>query len=177
MRKRPDDADTAVDQAIPGQRGLADLPPGAPGARPIEIVLDRDTIGIGQVTAPRPYRALEIWTRNRLYVVDSTLTCVEVVDRESGERDLEHKTLGARLAGGQREYEKTLHISRPFPVPGTGAVFELPRVGKNAAPMSVTSKVERVVMHIRISSVVFQPQDAWDDVTSALLNPVFGARG
>ena len=35
----------------------------------------------------------------------------------------------------------------------------------------ITSKVERVVMHIRVTTIVLDEKGAWDDVTSALLLP------
>jgi hypothetical protein len=151
---------------------LEDVIPGAPPVAPLEIVFDRETLANGTTgSAGDPYRALEIWTRNRVYVVDSTLTCVEVVDRRSGARDTRHAVVGARLAGGQRHYGKTLHFARPFPVPGTEAVFERPGRG---APVDVTSKVERVVLHIRVTTIVVQEEGAWDDITSTLLHPSFG---
>lgn len=152
---------------------LKDLIPDAPPVPPLEVVFDREMHHAGVISADAPYRALEIWTQNRVYLVDSTMTCVEVRDRKSDAADPKHSVLGARLVGGQRRYGKTLHVARPFPVPGTEAVFE--RDGKRT-PAGVTSKVERVVLHIRVTSVVMEPQGAWDDVTSAFLHPSFGHR-
>ena len=60
-----------------------------------------------------------------------------------------------------------MHVSRPFPVPGTEAVFQ--RDGRS--PAGVTSKVERVVLRITVTSFVIDENGAWDDVTSALLLP------
>ena len=54
------------------------------------------------------------------------------------------------------------------PVPGTEAVFQ--REGKRA-PAGVTSKVERVVLRITVTSFVLDERGAWDDVTSAFLMP------
>lgn len=143
--------------------------PDTPEVVPLEIVFDRDTHapsdGAPSVT---PTVMVEIWTMNRLYLVDSNLICTDVIDRKTGARDDKHANLGARLGGGQRRYGKTLHVSRPFPVPGTEAVFE--RLDKKRAA-GVTSKVERVVMHIRVTSIVLDEKGAWDDVTSALLMP------
>ncbi|AKF09944.1 hypothetical protein [Sandaracinus amylolyticus] len=153
---------------------LKDLIPDAPPVAPLEVVFDREMHQAGVISADVPYRALEIWTQNRVYMVDSTMTCCEVRDRHTGVEDKKHSVLGARLVGGQRKYGKTLHVARPFPVPGTEAVFE--RDGKRT-PAGVTSKVERVVLHIRVTSVVMEQQGAWDDVTSAFLHPSFGHRG
>ncbi len=150
---------------------LQDIFPGAPPVPPIEVVFDRDTHSGGAPVEPTSFRALEIWTLNRIYVVDSSLTCIEVIDRRTNEIDRKHSIVGARLGGGQRQYGKTVHIARPFPVPGTEAVFERP--GKRT-PAGVTSKVERVVLRIRVTSVVLEQEGAWDDVTSALLRPTFG---
>jgi hypothetical protein len=136
---------------------------------PLEVVFDRDMHALtSQQASPAPTVMLEIWTLNRLYLVDANMICTDVIDRRSGARDLQHANLGSRLGGGQRRYGKTLHVSRPFPVPGTEAVFE--RLDKKRAA-GVTSKVERVVMHIRVTSIVLDEKGAWDDVTSALLMP------
>ena len=152
---------------------LQDVFPGAPSVTPIEVVFDRDTHAAGVAVGNGPYRALEVWTQNRIYVVDSALTCVEVVSRRTGKKDPKNTMLGARLTGGQRQYGKTVHVARSFPVPGTEAVFERP--GKRT-PAGVTSKVERVLLRIRVTSVVLQQDGAWDDVTAALLRPGFGHR-
>lgn len=147
---------------------FAEAFPDTPEVLPLEIVFDRDTHSGGGGPATTPNVMLEIWTLNRLYLVDSNLLCTDVIDRRSGIRDTKHANLGAKLGGGQRRYGKTLHVSRPFPVPGTEAVFE--RLDKKRAA-GVTSKVERVVMHIRVTSIVLDEKGAWDDVTSALLMP------
>lgn len=143
--------------------------PDTPEVIPLEIVFDRDThAASGGGPASQSGTMLEIWTLNRLYLVDTNMLCTDVIDRRTGVRDLKHTNLGARLGGGQRRYGKTLHVSRPFPVPGTEAVFE--RVDKKRAA-GVTSKVERVVLHLRVTSIVLDEKGAWDDVTSALLLP------
>lgn len=152
----------------PARDTIRDLIPDAPAVAPIEVVFDRELHTAGVIAADRPYRALEIWTQNRVYTVDTSMTCSEVRDRHSGVADPRHSVLGARLVGGQRRYGKTLHVARPFPVPGTEAVFE--REGKRT-PAGVTSKVERVVLRIRVTSVVMEQEGAWDDVTSAFLYP------
>ncbi len=143
---------------------------------PIEVVLSRQAQVLAaseaRATGQR-YRMLEVWTRNRVYVVDSALECIEVIDRRTGRPEAAHSLLGASLAGGQRKYTQTMHISRPFPVPGTEAIFVRP--GKKAQPAGLTSKVERVVLNVHIASVAMNEGDeAWDDVTSHLLQSQFG---
>lgn len=148
---------------------FAEAFPDTPEVVPLEIVFDRDTHLVNRETAVAlPTVMVEVWTLNRLYLVGPDLICTDVIDRRSGVRDPQHPTIGARLGGGQRRYGKTMHISRPFPVPGTEAVFE--RTDKKRAA-GVTSKVQRVVLHIRVTSIVLEEKGAWDDVTSALLMP------
>ncbi len=143
--------------------------PDTPEVMPLEIVFDRDTHSpSGAAPNITPTVMLEIWTMNRLYLINADLICTDVIDRKTGQRDLHHANIGSKLGGGQRRYGKTLHVARPFPVPGTEAVFE--RLDKKRAS-GVTSKVERVVMHIRVTSIVLDEKGAWDDVTSALLMP------
>lgn len=143
---------------------------------PIEVVLSRDVVMLsaqGGSLAGQRYRMLEVWTRNRIYIVDSALECIEVTDRRTGAAEPAHSLLGATLVGGQRKYAKTMHISRPFPVPGTEAIFV--RDEKKSRPAGLTSKVERVVLHVHIASVAMEKgDDAWDDVTSHLLQHRFG---
>lgn len=143
--------------------------PDTPEIVPLEIVFDRDTHAPNdQARNVTPSVMLEVWTLNRVYLVDANMMCTDVIDRRTGLHDPKNPNIGARLGGGQRRYGKTLHVSRPFPVPGTEAVFE--RVDKKHAA-GVTSKVQRVVMHIRVTSIVLEENGAWDDVTSALLMP------
>ena len=154
---------------------VQDIIPDMAEVAPLEVVFDRVTITGAVPDGATPYRALEVWTRNRLYLIDSNLVCVEVIDRKTGQPDRKHSVLGTRLAGGQRKYGKTMHQSRPFPVPGTEAVFEKPAAaGQRRVPASVTSKVERVILHIQVTTVVLEGENVWDDVTSALLQPPGG---
>ena len=142
---------------------------------PIEVVLSRDNRVVTQGTSPIQdrYRVLEVWTRNRVYIIDSALACCEVVDRRTNMSEPEHSLIGARLVGGQRKYKKTLHLSRPFPVPGTEAVFV--RDDRRHAPAGLTSKVERVVLHLQIAAIAMEEgSGAWDDVTSHVLRSTFG---
>ena len=166
-----DDDATTVTKPDTIRTTFADAFPDTPEVMPLEVVFDRDTHTPND-HAPSadmtPSVMLEVWTLNRLYLCDVNLICTEVIDRRTGVRDTKHANLGCRLGGGQRRYGKTLHVSRPYPVPGTEAVFE--RLDKKRAS-GVTSKVERVVMHIRVTTIVLDEKGAWDDVTSALLLP------
>lgn len=153
------------------EKTVMDAIPGGTPVPPIEVVLDRVTHDAAVLqpagTEAPPVRLLEIWTKNRIYLLDATLTCVSVRDRATGAEDLKHSVLGTKLVGGQRRYGKTLHITRPLPVPGTEAVFE--RKNQKSAS-GVTSRVERIVVRIQVTSVVIEREGAWDDVTNALLN-------
>lgn len=115
-----------------------------------------------------PWRAVEIWTRNRVYALDSTLVCIEVSDRETGRSDPEHKIIGSRLIGGQkrRKQGRVLEVSHPFPRAGAAAVFER-RIGKRVS-FSETSAVTRVVLRMRIVSLEpDERQPSWDEVTGS----------
>ena len=71
----------------------------------LEVVFDRVTITGAVPDGATPYRALEVWTRNRLYLIDSNLVCVEVIDRKTGQPDRKHSVLGTRL----RQHRVPLH--------------------------------------------------------------------
>jgi hypothetical protein len=97
---------------------------------------------------------------------------MEVRDRRTGMSEPEHSLIGARLVGGQRKYAKTMHVSRPFPVPGTEAIFVK---ANKKEPAGLTSKVERVILYVHVASVAMEDgHGAWEDVTSHLLKHTFG---
>jgi hypothetical protein len=154
------------------ERTLVD-DPGAAEPAPIEVVFSRDAVVLGKhQLANHRYRALEIFTRNRIYVIDSALECMEVRDRRTGMSEPEHSLLGAKLVGGQRRYARTLHVARPFPVPGTEAIFVK---ADRKQPAGLTSKVERVILYVHVASVAMEDgPGAWDDVTSHLLKHGLG---
>lgn len=140
------------------------FPEGEPEA--IQVRLERGTHR-GAAPTEEPHVALEIHTKNRTYAVGPDLTCIRVVDRQTREARTDHPAVGARLTGGQRRYGKTVHFARPFPVPGTEAVFLSPDDPRS--PAAITSKVESVVLRIRIDTMVLQEEGAADEITSALL--------
>ncbi|MCC7540882.1 MAG: hypothetical protein IT379_31985 [Deltaproteobacteria bacterium] len=114
-----------------------------------------------------PWRALEIWTRHRVYALDSSLTCIDVVDQASRQSDPSHPLIGARLVGGQQRDGEVIELSHPFPRPGSEAVFEQSS-GKRVR-FSQTSPVTRVVLRLRVLTVA--PDylvPAWEDISGSL---------
>lgn len=125
--------------------------PGAPGvpappAPGIDVMLVHDE---AENKSDRgPWRALDVYTRNRIYSVDASMTCVEVVERATGRAEANHPFLGARLTGGQRRENDVLEITFPYPLPGTEAVFQK---GSGRNPdFGTTSRVEQVVVRVRV---------------------------
>jgi hypothetical protein len=145
-------------------------PPGEP-RRPaidVELVVERKTAPYVE----RPWSALEIWTQNRIYSVDATMVCLEVVEKATGKAEPRHPLIGAHLVGGQHEENGTMELSHPFPRAGSEAVFEQ-RTGAKAARFSHTSEVERVVLRLRVLTVA--PDNvisSWQDITSSFRAPV-----
>lgn len=123
--------------------------------------------------APRlqyPFRVLEVWTRNRIYVMDPTMICVEVTDRASGQADPRHGLLGHRLVGGQFRDGEVAEISCPYPRPGSEAVFE-PAEGSQAN-YSRTSTVTRVVLRLHVVTVAPSHEvPTWDEIRTSLAPP------
>lgn len=114
-----------------------------------------------------PWRALEIWTRHRVYALDSSLSCIDVVDQASRQSDPSHPLIGARLVGGQQRDGEVIELSHPFPRPGSEAVFEQ-STGKRVR-FSQTSPVTRVVLRLRVLTVA--PDylvPAWEDISGSL---------
>ena len=113
-----------------------------------------------------PWRAIEIWTRNRIYGVDSAMMCRSVTDRSSDQHVPQHPTLGARLLGGQgRAPDGRIHwVSHPLPTRGGAAVFAT-KMGKRLV-VSETSDVTRVLVRQRVVEVgPDEPLPAWEEIT------------
>jgi hypothetical protein len=126
----------------------------------VEVELVYQTGHAGMDTTP--WRALEIWTRNRIYGCDWGLRCIEVLDRESGAPDLDNTLLGSRLAGGQLHTEEGIEVTHPWPRPGSEAVFE--HSGRKG--YVTTSTVTRVILRMRVLTVPQQKiEPTWDDLT------------
>lgn len=139
-------------------------PPGASGMpMPLEVLAVQDSISPRETL--HPWVAVEVFTRNRLYRMNSLLRCVEVVDLQSGQEDLRHDLIGAVLAGGQRKRGGRMEISRPYPWPGSECVFEKREPGKRAR-FSRTSPVTRVVIRVQVLSVeTDNAEPTWHEMT------------
>lgn len=107
----------------------------------------------------------EIWTRNRVYHVDTSLVCIAVVTRGSGRTEPAHPLIGARLTGGERR-NKSAHLIDvffPIPSPGTEAVFRSD--AKKHGQFAKTSTIERVVLRVRRVRVHTAAEgQAWDEL-------------
>ncbi len=112
------------------------------------------------------WRAIELWTRNRIYGVDWSMKCIEVLDRDTRKEDPSHALLGCFLTGGQRHDEHgNLELTYPCPRPGTEAVFEN-RARRGA--FAQTSTVERVVLRLRVLSVKPErAEEEWEELSAS----------
>ena len=152
------------------QSGELYLPPGTSrtGPRTDEPPLVEIEVVHRRGAAPRmdqPPQTLEVWTRNRVYVLDPHLVCVGVADLGGGPPDPRHPFVGYRLVGGQHRDGDTFELSYPFPRPGTEAVFEHPTGVRGN--FSRTSTVTRVVLRLHVVTVapsVVVP--TWSTITS-----------
>jgi len=163
---KPDSEPVAKPGAEPGE-GVAEGIKAEWAKKPaIEVEL------VHEIRSPpyieKAWHMLEIWTQNRIYAVDSNMRCIDVIDQASQKSDPEHGLLGARLVGGQHREGERMHLSHPFPRPGTEAVFEQLTKGK-AAKFSHSSTVTRVVLrlrHVTIGSGVEVP--TWDEIVGSV---------
>jgi hypothetical protein len=101
---------------------------------------------------PRDRTMLEIWTKNRIYRVDATMMCSEVLERATGKPDKDNRLVGSQLSGGQsrRPDDDIVDLYYPFPVPGSSAFFS----DKNSMKvLGRTSAIERVVLRLHKTRV------------------------
>ncbi|MGH7436728.1 MAG: hypothetical protein ACRENE_13725 [Polyangiaceae bacterium] len=142
----------------PGPDGRRSLPPDA--GIEVQIVEQHG----GQSFEGTSWTLFEIWTRNRIYHMNSDFECVAVISRSTGREELNHPLRGARLTGGERR-NKSAHlvdIYFPLPGPGTEAVFKSD--AKKHGQFAKTSTIERVVLRVRrvrISTVA--DSQMWDE--------------
>jgi hypothetical protein len=109
--------------------------------------------------------AYEVWTKNRVYNLDATMCCFEVIDLASGQNQEQHPFIGARLVGGQRRTGEDSELSFPLPVPGSDAVFQKSDSEKGIR-LAVTSAVTRVILHVHRVDVRVPERDvAWGRIT------------
>jgi hypothetical protein len=123
----------------------------------IEVVVVRED---AVRDAPRqPWRAFEVWTRNRVYGLDASYRCIEVLDRTTGNLETDNSMLGARFGGGRRQNDTSVVYSYPFPLEGSEAMFI------SGQKYGCTSTVERLVIRVRefrVRSVDSPP--TWDEL-------------
>jgi hypothetical protein len=138
-RRKNDDGTTTRRWTSQAARELESTEPPTPGIE-VEYVLATSN------TPSKERVYLQIWTRNRLYLVSASMLCVSVIDRETRKADPNARMLGAKLSGGETiRSDGSIDLYFPLPVPGCAAVFADPdkqqKVGR-------TSEVERVVMRL-----------------------------
>jgi hypothetical protein len=105
------------------------------------------------------WRAFEVWTKNRVYGLDTAMMCIQVLDRSTGRIDADHKLLGYRLGGGRLRDGSATRYAYPFPLAGMDGMFT--RSGRSA----FTSRIERLVVRIRELHATTDIEPArWDDL-------------
>jgi hypothetical protein len=114
--------------------------------------------------------AVEVWTRNHVYILDATLRCVEV--RKAGADEVvESGFVGSRLVGGQLNTSDATELSYPFPRPGAVGVFEVEK--GRARQFHHTSPVKRVVLRLSILTVTTnRVLPTWEEISNATRPPL-----
>src|SRR4051794_14563013 len=122
------------------------------------VIIDEHQVAGGE---RRPWRAAEVWTKRRVYGLDSTFRCVEILDRQTGRPEPTHEMLGARLGGGRMREKDMVRFSYPLPLPGMEAMFTK---GKKHG---YTSAVEKMVVRVRVlHTSADEAAPSWDDIAS-----------
>ena len=157
-----DDETTRVEQAPPDFE-VASAPVESNPRPPVEV----EARQISPAALRHVQHAFEIWTKNRVYNLDSQLVCIGVIDLATGRDNRDHPFVGARLVGGQLKSDEGSELTYPLPVPGSDAVFQKSEAhGK--IRLSVTSKVSRVILHVKRVKVRAAERDvAWGTITSS----------
>lgn len=125
----------------------------------LEVILVQDRVAT-RAAERTTWRAIEVWTRNRIYGLDAALVCFEVIERNTGIKELKNHLLGFRLGGGRLREGGAARFSFPFPVVGMDAMFT---DGKKHA---YTSRVERLVARVReLRTRLEDEMPAWEDIT------------
>ena len=135
-----------------------------PTEKGVELVIVEETQLAGGER--KLWRAAEVWTKRRVYGLDSTFKCVEIVDRETGKPEPSHDMLGARLGGGRRRDKDKVRFSYPLPLPGMEAMF------MKAKKHGYTSPVERMIVRVRV--LVMSADEAapsWEEIASRWSDP------
>lgn len=110
--------------------------------------------------------AVEIVTRNHVYVLDAGLTCIAVLEASGRTPAAESGFTGSRLVGGQFTTADSTELSYPFPRPGAVAVFET--VKGRARQFHHTSPVRKVVLRLSILTVTSsRVTPTWEEISRA----------
>lgn len=158
---------SATGSAGPSPTGSRDSGWARAPAVEVELVYERKA----PPYVDRPWRMLEIWTQNRVYGIDSTMRCVDVIDQGTQQVMPSHGLLGARLVGGQHRDGEKVHLSHPFPQPGTEAVFE--QAAGRISSFSHSSTVTRVVLRLRMITIGPGGQvPTWDEIVGDATAPL-----
>jgi len=151
--------------AAPGSAGL--VPPPTPRASPagtipfeVDVIHEKGS----PASLEQAWCAVEIWTLNRIYRLDSDFVCRSVSDRTSGAWLDSHDAIGAKLIGGQRRAPNGAieRVTHPLPITGDSAVFVRP-LGKRLN-YSETSEVVRVTLRQRVLDVTPETPPSWDSM-------------
>lgn len=130
----------------------------------IELVIVEETQLAGGER--KAWRAAEVWTKRRVYGLDSTFKCVEIVDRETGKPEATHDMLGARLGGGRRRDNDKVRFSYPLPLPGMEAMF------MKSKKHGYTSPVERMIVRVRVLvTSADEAAPSWEEIASRWSEP------
>ena len=140
------------------------LPTFQRGGRGVELLVVDETQLPGQER--RVWRAAEVWTKRRVYGLDSTFKCIEILDRVTGRPESGHEMLGARLGGGRLREKETVRFSYPLPLPGMEAMF------MRGKKHGYTSAVERMIVRIRVlHTSTHDVQPSWEEIASRWSDP------
>lgn len=100
-----------------------------------------------EIHVPRPKSDktwAEVWTQNRIYLLDHERCCFAVRERSSGKRTSTHKLVGFTLLGGRSKLPNgKWRVVMPWPEAGMEAILA------QGEHLAVTSATERTVVLVR----------------------------
>ena len=121
------------------------------------VIIDEHQVSGGE---RRPWRAAEVWTKRRMYGLDSSFRCIEILDRKTGEPETTHEMLGGRL-----RMRDTVRYSYPLPLPGMEAMFTK---GKKHG---YTSAVEKMIVRVRVLHASADEAPLWEQIGTRWSEP------